>query len=102
VKKTEATKVVGLFIKTGLAGQALKSTAQDRETATGTNRVVLRSRHKGVADGGGDEEAMADMHKEEEAVEEARHMIMAKAETATRTVTDTESETELEALATND
>ena len=71
--------------------------------ATGSNRVVLGPRPQGVAEGGGDEEEMADVDQEE-AAGEARDVTMAETETetATRTATDTETEIETGALATND
>jgi hypothetical protein len=70
---------------------------------TGSNRVVLGPRPQGVAEGGGDEEEMADVD-EEEAAGEARDVTMAETEneTATRTTTDIATEIETGALATND
>jgi hypothetical protein len=67
--------------------------------ATGSNRVVLGPRPQGVAEGGGDEEEMADVD-EEETAGEARDITMA--ETETETATDTETVIETGALATND
>jgi hypothetical protein len=71
--------------------------------ATGSNRAVLGPRPQRVAEGGGDEEEMADVD-EEEAAGEARDVTMAEpeTETATRTATDTETDIETGALATND
>jgi len=93
VKKTEAAEAARQNRKIGLAGRASKSAAWDRETAPGSNRVVGGPRHKGVAQGGGDEE---------EAAEEASDIMIAETETATRTATDTETETETGALAPDD
>jgi len=68
----------------------------------GSTRVVLGPRPKGVAGGGGHDEEMADVDKEEEAAGEARDVTMAEIENATRTATGTEPETGTGALATND
>ena len=80
-------------------------TSDAMHTATGTNRVVLGRRPRGgaAADGGSEEEEMADAQGEE-ATGEARDMVMTETETATTAVTATETETETEAgaLATND
>jgi len=70
-----------------------------------TNSVVLghRSRGGAVAQGGSEEEEMADEMvdvQEEEAAGEARDVVMT--ETGTGTTTATETETEVGALATND
>jgi hypothetical protein len=74
-------------------------------TATGTNRVVFGRRPRGgaAADGGSEEEEMADVQGEE-ATGEARDVLMTETETATSaaTATETETETEAGALATND
>jgi len=69
--------------------------------AMGTNRVVLgRKPRRGAAvEGGSEEEAMADM-QEEEAVGEARDIVMTEIETATTATTETE--TEAGSLVTND
>jgi len=66
-------------------------------TATGTNRVVLghRPRGGGAADGGREEKADAEG---EEAMGEARDVMMTEPEIATTTATETEAG----ALATND
>jgi hypothetical protein len=100
-KKREATEAARQNRKIGLAGRAPARAARDM--ATGSNRVVLGPRPQGVAEGGGDEEEMADVD-EEEAAGEARDVTMAETETetATRTATDTETEIETGALATND
>jgi len=76
--------------------------AQDREPATGSNTVVLGHKLKGVAEGGGDEEEMADVDEEENPAVEARDVMMAETETATRTVTDSEAEIETGALPHNE
>jgi len=78
------------------------SAAWDIATAMGSNRVVLGPRPQGVEDGGGDQEEIADVDKDEEAVGEARDDTMAETESAIRTATDTETETEMGALPTND
>jgi len=64
--------------------------------------VVLVPWPHRVAEGGRDEEEMADKDKEE-AVGEVRDVTMAETETetATRTATDTETEIETGSLATN-
>jgi hypothetical protein len=103
VKKTEATKGAQQSRKTGTAGRPPTSDAM--HTATGTNRVVLGHRPRGgaAADGGSEEEEMADAQGEE-ATGEARDVVMTDTETATTaaTATETETETEAGALATND
>jgi len=76
-KKREATKAVQQNRKIGLAGRAPARAARDM--ATGSNRVVLGPRPQGVAEGGGDEEEMADV-EEEEAAGEARDVTMAETE----------------------
>jgi hypothetical protein len=101
-KKTEAAKAARQSRKTGLAGRAPKGEAMN--VATGTNRVVLGLRPRGAAaDGGSEEEEMADV-EEEEATGEARDVTMTETEIeiATTTATETETETEAGALATND
>jgi len=87
-KKREATEAAQQNRQIGLAGRAPARAAQ--VMATGSKRVVLGPRPQGVAEGGGDEEEMADMD-EEEAAGEARDVTMAKTETetVTRTATDT-------------
>jgi len=102
VKKTEAAEAVQQRRKIELTGRASKSSAGERETAMGSNRVVLGPRHKGVVEGGGDHEEMAVVDEEQEAVEESRYVTMAETETATRSATATDTETETGALATND
>ena len=98
MKKTEATDVARQSTGVGLTGQA----PRDMAMATGSNRLALGLRPPGVAEGGGDEEEMADVDEAEESAGVARDITMAETETATRTTTDTESETEMGALATND
>jgi hypothetical protein len=102
-KKSEAAKAARQRRKTGTAGRAPTSDAM--HTATGTNRVVLGRRPRGgaAADGGSEEEEMADVQGEE-ATGEARDVVMTETETATSaaTATETETETEAGALATND
>jgi len=44
----------------------------------GSNRVVLGSRPQAVAEGGGDEDEMADVDEEEEAKGESRDVTMAE------------------------
>jgi hypothetical protein len=70
-----------------------------------TNRVVIGCRPRGgeAADGGSEEEEMADVQGEE-ATGEARDVVMTETEAATMaaTATETETETEVGALATND
>jgi len=58
----------------------------------------------GVAEGGRNEEVMADVDDEEEALGEARDITISETstETATRTSTDTNTEIEMKALAIND
>jgi hypothetical protein len=77
--------------------------SESMDMATVTNRVVLRSSPgEGVAaDGGYDEEVMAD-GQEEEAMRKARDGIMTKIKNATMTVTETETETHAGALTKND
>jgi len=101
VKKTEAAEAARQKRKIWLAGRESKSAARDRQTATGSNRVVLGPTHKGVAERVGDEEEMANVDEEQDAAEEKSDVMMAETETATRTATDTETETEQGALATN-
>jgi len=72
--------------------------------ATGTNTVVVGLRHRGAAaDGGSEEEEMADVG-EEEATGEARDLTMTETEKeiAIMAATKTETETEAGALVTND
>jgi hypothetical protein len=74
-------------------------------TATVMNRVVLGRRPRGgaAADGGSEEEEMADVQGEE-ATGKARDVVMTETETATTatTATETETETDAGAPATND
>jgi len=102
VKKREATAAAGQSRKIGLARR--ESTSAARNMATGSNSVVLGPRPHGVAEGGGDEEVMADVDEEEEASGEARDITIAETstETATWTSTDTKTGIETEALAIND
>jgi len=62
-----------------------------RDMATGSNRVVLGPRTQVVAEGGCDNEEMADGDEEEMASGEARDVTMAETDTASRTATVTES-----------
>jgi hypothetical protein len=77
--------------------------SESMDMATVTNRVVLGSSPgEGVAaDGGYDEDVMAD-GQEEEAMRKARDGIMTKIENATMTATETETETHAGALTKND
>jgi hypothetical protein len=99
MKKSEAVKAARQSRKTATAGQA--PTSEAMHTATRTNRVVPGCRPRGgaAAEGGREEEEMADVHKEE-AAGEARDIMMTETETATTAATETE--TEAGALATND
>jgi hypothetical protein len=63
VKERESTKAARQTRKIGLAGVA--STSVARDMATGSNRVVLGPRTQVVAEGGGDEDEMADVDEEE-------------------------------------
>jgi len=101
VKKTEEAAAALQSRKIGLAGRASKSAAQNRATATGSNRVVLGPRPEGVAEEGGDEEEMANIDEEEMTEEEARDATLTETDTATSSVTVTQIETETGALATN-
>ena len=102
MKKTKAATEVQQSRRIGLAGRASTSAARDMATATGSNRAVLDNRPQRMVEGGGDEEEMADVDEEEEAVRDAIDVTMAATDTATRTATDTETETETGALPTND
>jgi len=102
VKKTEAAEAAQQSRNILLAGLESKRAARDRATATGPNRVVLGPRPKGVAEGGGDEQEIADVDEEEEAAEEARDITMAETHAANRIATATKTETETGALGTND
>jgi len=99
VKKSEAAKAARQSRKVGTAGRA--PTSEAMHTATGTIRVALGRRPRGgaAAEGGSDEEEMADV-QEEEAAGEARDIVMTETKTATTAATETE--TEAGALATND
>ena len=81
--KREDTEAARLSRKIQVSGRAPTSAAQD--IATGSNRVVLGPRPQGVAEGGGDEEEMADVDEEEEAAGEARDVTLAETETETAT-----------------
>ena len=96
-KKSAAAKVARQSPKTGTAGRGPRREAI--HTATGTNRVVLGRRPRGgaAAEGGREEEEMADV-QEEVATGEARDIVMMKTETATAAPTETEAG----ALTTND
>jgi hypothetical protein len=102
VKKREATKAVRQSRKIGVVGCA--STSAARDMVMGLTRVVLGPWVLGVAEGGRDEEEMADVDEEEEAAGLNRDITMGETETETamRSATDTETETETGALATND
>jgi hypothetical protein len=102
-KKSEAAKGVRQSRTTGTAGQA--PTSEAMHTGTGMNRVVLGRRFRGgtAAEGGSEEEEMADEMadvQEEEAAGEAKDFVMTETESATTAATETE--TEAGALATND
>jgi hypothetical protein len=101
MKKREATKAAPQSRRIGLVGPGPTSAARDM--ATGSTRVVLGPRPQWVAEGWGDEEAMADVdEEEEEALREGRDITMPETETenVSRTATDTETEIETGALAT--
>jgi len=102
VKNRDATASPRQSRKIGLAGRA--STSAARNMAMGSNRVVLGSTPWGVAEGGGDEEEMADVDEKEEAAGEERDVTMAETETetATRTLTDSVTEIGTGALPTHD
>ena len=100
-KNTAATYSAQQSRTIWLAGRASMSAAQDMPMATVSNRVMLGPRPEGVADAVGDEEEMADVDKEEQAIGGARDIAMAETETATRTANDTETEIEMGAVATN-
>jgi len=70
--------------------------------ALGTNRVLLGHRPKGAvgADGGSEEEHIADV-QEEEAPGEVRDIMKTKTDIATTTMTVTETETDEGAMAKN-
>jgi len=68
----------------------------------GSNRVEPSACHKGVAEGGVDEEYIADVVEEEEAVEVTRDVTMAETDTAPRIATHSDTANEMGALATND
>jgi hypothetical protein len=98
-KNSEAARAARQRRKTGTAGRAPKS--QSTHTATGTKRVVLGHRPRGVAAAGcrKTEREMADA-EEEEGTAEARDVMITEAEIASMTPTATE--TEAGAMATND
>jgi len=100
-KKSEVAKAGWQSRKTGTAGRAPTSEGIDTDTATGMNRVVLgrRPRQGAAADGGSEEQEMAEV-EEEEAAGEARDVVMTETETVTTAATETE--TEAGALTTND
>jgi hypothetical protein len=100
VKKTEATELAWHSSKIELAGLGSTSAARDMATATGSNSVSHGSRLQGVVEewGDEDEEEMADVDEEEEAVGGVRDITMAETEISTWTVTGTETG----ALDTND
>jgi hypothetical protein len=103
-KKTEATQAVQQIRELKITRRASTSEAGNTATATGSIRVVLGLWPKRVAEGGGDEEEMADEDEdeEEEAAGQGRDIMMAETEAAIKTRTDTETETETGSLATND
>jgi hypothetical protein len=100
-KKWEATEEARQNRNIELEGRA--PARADQDMATGSNRVVLSPRPQGVAEGGGDEEEMADVDNKE-AAGGTRDVTMAETgtETTTRTAPDTKTEIETTALPTND
>jgi len=102
VKEREAAEAVRQSRNIGRAGRASTSAARDMPTATGSNRVVLRPRPNGMAEGGGNKEGMADVDKDEKSAGEARYVTMAKTKSPTRTAIATKTDTGTGALPTNE